>query len=57
MNTGSKPTLAGGDDPLSQFTSRKMHARQVASVMSERDERVLIADIPEIYAEILLTAE
>ena len=34
-----------------------MHARQIAPIVRERYERVLIGDIPEIHAEILLAGE
>ena len=34
-----------------------MHARQIASVVRERNQRVLIADVPQVHAEVRFAAE
>jgi hypothetical protein len=45
MNARRQPALGGGDAPLAQLALRQMHARQVAPVMRQRRQRVLVADV------------
>ena len=42
---------------LAQFALRKVHARQIAPIVRQRYQGVLVADVPQVHAEVRFTAQ
>src|SRR5215469_11508010 len=51
MLARNQPTFAGRDASLAQFALGKMHAGQIAAIVRERYQRVLIADISQVDSQ------
>src|SRR5579872_2559811 len=57
MNARSQPALAGVDAPLPQFPLWQVHAGELAPIVRQRDQGGLVADVPEIHAQVGFPAE